>query len=78
MSDDDYRAQLVINIEEYNKYNFYGTIISVTLVIHVFTKQLFNVFAEIKMPYDKWTIIDTATAVLNLLCFNIIGGATPD
>jgi hypothetical protein len=46
-------------------------------VLHVITKQLFNLFAEIKMPYDKWSIIDAATALLNMVCFNVIGGIKP-
>ena len=33
-------------------------------------------FAEIKMPIDKWTMIDVATAILNIFCFNIIGSVT--
>lgn len=37
------------------------------------TKQIFNVFAEVKMPYDKWTIMDILAAGMNLVSFNLIG-----
>ena len=50
-----------------------GTIFSGLLVLHVFTKILFNMFAEIKLPLDKWTIIDIMTAIVNLVCFNMMG-----
>lgn len=29
------------------------------------------------MPYDKWTIIDAGTAIMNLACFNMIGSISP-
>jgi hypothetical protein len=58
--------------------NFYASSISATLFLHVITKQLFNLFAEMDMPYDKWTIIDAVCAILNLVCFNVIGNITPE
>lgn len=66
------------NIKEYNKYNLLGTLFSGLLVLHVVTKFLFNIFAEIKLPFDKWTRIDIVTAFLNILCFNYIGNVTVD
>lgn len=30
------------------------------------------------MPIDKWTLIDIVTAILNLICFNVIGKASPE
>lgn len=30
------------------------------------------------MPYDKWTIIDAITALMNIVCYNVIGNVTPD
>lgn len=29
------------------------------------------------MPYDKWTVIDAVTAIMNLACFNMIGNISP-
>jgi hypothetical protein len=66
------------NIEIYNSFNYYGTMFSATIFLHLIQKLIFNLFATFKMPIDKWTIIDLITACLNLLCFNIIGGVTPD
>ncbi|CDW71841.1 UNKNOWN [Stylonychia lemnae] len=75
--DDDARSLKVKeNIDIYNQFNYYGTLLSATLFLHVITKQLFNIFAEIKMPYDKWTIIDIMAAFMNLICFNLVGNVT--
>lgn len=34
--------------------------------------------ASVKMPLDIWSIIDLVSALMNCICFEIIGGATPD
>jgi len=43
--------------------NYYGTFFSSTMVLHTGTKAIFNVFAETKMPLDKWTIIDIVSSL---------------
>ncbi len=58
---------------EYNKVNFYGTIFSATLALHLLTKLIFNLFVEIKIPLDKWTVIDLLCSFFNIICFNVIG-----
>jgi hypothetical protein len=68
--------QLVLaqdKLNEYNKVNFYGTIFSATLVLHLITKFIFNVFAEVKIPLDKWSVIDLLCSFFNIICFNVIG-----
>lgn len=65
-------------INEYNKINYFGTLFSGTLVLHLITKIVFNLFADVKMPLDKWTLIDFASSFFNIICFNVIGKTTPD
>lgn len=60
-------------LKEYNKVNFYGTIFSATLVLHLMTKLIVNLFVEVKMPMDKWSFIDLLCSFFNIICFNVIG-----
>lgn len=71
-------AAIEANIKEYNEVNIYGTLFSATLVLHIVSTQVFNVFATYKIPYDRQTIIDIIVAVMNMVCFNLIGNMTSD
>ncbi len=64
-------------IKEYNSINYLGTLFSATLVLHLMTKALFNVFAKVKMPLDKWSVIDLLCSFFNIVCFNVIGSVKP-
>jgi hypothetical protein len=33
---------------------------------------------EVKLPIDKWSLIDLLCSFLNISCFNVIGGAKPE
>ena len=55
-----------------------GTLFSASLVFHLIAKILFNLIAKIKMPLDLWTIIDLLCSFFNVVCFNVIGKATPE
>lgn len=48
------------------------------MFIHLVGKVFYNLFADLKMPMDKWTIIDLITCFFNLVCFNVIGEITPE
>ena len=78
MNVSDSVTYLEASIKEYGRFNKYGSLVSATLFLHIVTKLLFNMFAQVKMPYDKWTIIDAVSAIMNLVCFNVIGGITPE
>lgn len=41
-------------------------------------KILFNIFSKIKTPFDKWTFMDTFSAVLNIAAVIIISNIEPD
>lgn len=65
-------------IADYNRYNYLGTIFSVALLFSVIEKAIFNFFAEVKLPLDRWTLIDIVTSFFNIVCFNYVGKATKD
>ena len=46
--------------------------------MHLFAKALFNILAEVKMPFDLWTMMDLVSAFMNIVAFNVIGKATPE
>jgi hypothetical protein len=51
---------------------------SATLVMHLIAKVLFNIIAEVKIPFDVWTVMDIICAFMNIIAFNIIGEASPE
>ena len=55
-----------------------GTIFSASLFFHLCAKVIFNLIADVKMPIDPWTIVDVISSCFNIVCFNVIGGITPD
>ena len=63
---------------EYNKVTHYGTIFSVTLVLHLITKLIFNLTADIKLTFDKWTLCDIICSFFNMICFEMISAASPE
>ena len=76
-----YDAQLLLaaeKIKQYNSINYYGTLFSATLVLHLITKLIFNLCVEVKMPLDKWSTIDLLCSFFNIICFNVIGGTKPE
>jgi hypothetical protein len=66
------------NIAIYNSFNYLGSLFSATLVFQLITKVIFNLFAEVKMPLDLWTVTDIFCCFLNIVCFQLIGSATPE
>ena len=58
--------------------NYLGTLFSALLAFHLVTKAIFNLFAEIKIPLDYWTIVDFLCSLFNIVCFNVIGDTTPE
>ena len=75
---DDLVSAMAKNIKIYAGFNFIGTIFSCLILLSIVNKIIFNLAAEVKMPIDKWTIIDLVTATLNVGCFTIIGRASPE
>jgi hypothetical protein len=71
-----YEEQLALaenNVGIYGDVNYIGTLFSACLVLHLFTKVLFNMMAEVKLPIDLWTIIDLCCSFMNIVAFQVIG-----
>lgn len=71
-------AAITAALEEYQFYYYLGTIFSASLFFHIAAKIVFNLTAEIKMVFDKWTMIDMISCASNIYSFNIIGNASEE
>jgi hypothetical protein len=60
------------NISEYLVFNLYGIFVSIAMMFYVSTKFIFNIFATIKLPLDKWSLIDIFCAFTNIICFQFL------
>ena len=45
---------------------------SLSMFFYVLTKFVFNLFATIKLSFDKWSVIDIACAFANMVCFFLL------
>ena len=61
------------NVEEYKFINRIGIIVSLLMIFYVLTKILFNVFATIQLPLDRWSKADVIVASSNIVCFLFLG-----
>lgn len=52
-------AKVQDNIDTYNGYNFIGSIFAATMLYSFICKLFFNFMSDIKVPWDRWTILDT-------------------
>jgi len=74
------REEKAVEVEQaladYQFYYYIGTLVSASLFFHICAKVVFNLTAEIKMVFDKWTMIDMVSCLSNIYSFNIIGNAS--
>lgn len=56
-------------IDTYTSVNFIGTIFAATMLYSVLCKVLFNALSEVRLAYDRWTLLDLLTSVVSLVCF---------
>ena len=43
------------------------------MFFYVATKSIFNTFAEIQIPMDRWSVIDVFCAFTNISCLSLLG-----
>ena len=65
-------------IDEYNGYNFVGTILSLTMVYGAIARWLFNFLSKEYIPTDLWLAMDVGTAIVSIICFNYTGSLKPE
>lgn len=64
------------NISTYNSFNFIGSIFAGAMLYSVVWKVLFNLLSDVKLPLDKWTVLDAITSIICIVCFNVTGSIT--
>jgi hypothetical protein len=66
------------NLQTYKSINFAGILLSLSYIISLVCRLIFNIFAKVKLPIDLWMIFDITTGVINIGAFIIIGNASVD
>jgi hypothetical protein len=67
MSESEQLAKAQENIDTYNSFNFIGSIFAGTMLYSVLCKVLFNLLSNIKLPFDKWTVLDGISSFICLV-----------
>jgi vacuolar-type H+-ATPase subunit I/STV1 len=71
-------SKIIESISKYINWNFLALFFSCSLLLQFFFKTLFNNFASKKIPYDKWTIMDTLCGSLNIIAVVAISNVKPE
>jgi len=58
--------------KEYDSLNNYTLAVSITLIVQLLLKIFYNLLSNMKIPIDKWTIMDTICGIMNLAAIYII------
>lgn len=66
------------NIDTYTGFNFIGTIFAGTMLYSLICRVIFNLISDVKLPWDRWTILDGVCAIICLICFTVTGTLTPE
>lgn len=73
------RVKLEKNIDTYRNYNILAFLFSFSLIAQVVLKMIFNSCSNgRKLPLDKWTVIDTLSALLYIASIFFVSNLTPD
>ena len=70
-------GNIINSIQTYVNWNFLALFFSVALIFQGFLKVLYNIFSNNKVGLDKWTFMDTISAVLNILAIQVIKRVSP-
>ena len=60
------------NLESYEEWNWYGIVVSISMIFYAASKLIFNIFATIKLPMDIWSQIDIFCAFTNIFAFMML------
>ena len=71
-TDDEKLKVLEESKKEYDSLNNFSMVFWLVLILQLLLKILYNLWAKIKVPIDKWTIMDTIWGVVNLAAIYII------
>ncbi len=60
-------AKLTSNLAIYEQYNIYLLVFASSMLFSLLLKFVFNVFATVKLPIDKWVIVDSFCGALKII-----------
>jgi hypothetical protein len=61
-----------ISIKDYVDWSFWIIFLSSALIFQHILKVVFNIWSNLNIGIDKWTILDTLSASLNIIAIIII------
>jgi hypothetical protein len=72
-------SELNDNIETYRNYNILAFLFSFSLIAQFMLKMIFNSWTTSKkLPFDKWTIVDTVSALLYIWAIFVVSNLTAE
>jgi hypothetical protein len=71
-------AIIAENLITYKKFNFIGTILSVSYFLNFAARVMYNGFSKKKIRMDLWLMFDILAGGVNILAFNIVGNSSPE
>jgi hypothetical protein len=71
-------AIIAENLIIYKKFNFIGTILSVSYFLNFAARVMYNGFSKKKIRMDLWLMFDILAGGVNILAFNIVGNSSPE
>jgi hypothetical protein len=66
------------NLLTYKKFNFIGTILSVSYFLNFLSRIIYNACSKKRIRMDLWLMFDILAGGVNILAFNIVGGSNPE
>lgn len=65
---------IINSIREYVNWNFFALFFSGGLLLQLILKVIYNTCAKKKIGFDKWTIMDSLSAFLNIFAVELVSG----
>ncbi len=70
--------RIISSIREYVDWNFFALFFSGALMFQLVLKIVFNMCSKRRIAFDKWTIMDSLSAILNIGAVQLIQRISPD
>ena len=65
------------SVRDYINWSLFSILFSVSLLFQHLLKVCFNIFSNLHIGFDKWTILDSISAFLNLVAVILIEKINP-
>jgi hypothetical protein len=70
-------SSVTLSIQQYVDWNLWALLLSSALIFQHALKVWFNIFSNLRIGFDKWNIMDTLSAVLNIVAVLLIKRVDP-